>query len=72
MAQSKTEWWLNHTGHMAQYSPEYSADVKMRDEIIHESCILISRNKVNLKSDLEYLKIDDDIYFVKVKENVNG
>lgn len=24
MAQSKTEWWLNNTGHTAQCSPEYS------------------------------------------------
>lgn len=47
----------------------YEADVELRDEKVHEACILITRNKINLNSKLEYLQIDDDIFFVKEKTN---
>lgn len=47
----------------------YEADVELRDEKIHEKCILITRNKINLNSNLEYLKIDEEFFFVKEKED---
>lgn len=45
----------------------YEADVELRDEKVHENCILITRDKINQNSRLEYLQIDDEIFFVKEK-----
>ncbi|WP_313129811.1 anti-phage protein KwaA [Anaerocolumna sp.] len=45
----------------------YEADVELRDEKVHESCILITRDKIKQNSKLEYLQIDDEIFFVKEK-----
>lgn len=45
----------------------YEADVEMRDNKTYENLILISKANINKESNLEYLKIDDRIYFVKEK-----
>jgi hypothetical protein len=45
----------------------YEADVELRDEKVHEACILVARDKIKLNSKLEYLQIDDEIFFVKEK-----
>ncbi len=45
----------------------YEVDVELRDEKVHEGCILITRDKINVYSNLEFLQIDDEIFFVKEK-----
>ena len=45
----------------------YEVDVELRDEKVHEGCILITRDKINVHSNLEFLQIDDEIFFVKEK-----
>lgn len=45
----------------------YEADVEMRDKNIYENLILICKGTISKESNLEYLKIDDRIFFVKEK-----
>lgn len=50
----------------------YEASVELRDEQIHENCILIVKGKITINSQLEYLQVDEDIFFVKEKMNVGN
>lgn len=45
----------------------YEADVEMRDNVVYENLILICKGNISKESSLEYLKIDDRIFFVKEK-----
>ena len=37
----------------------YEVDVELRDEKVHEGCILITRDKINVYSNLEFLQIPE-------------
>lgn len=45
----------------------YEADIELRDGKLYENLILISKGDISKDSNLEYLRIDDRIYFVKEK-----
>ncbi|VDN47902.1 conserved membrane protein of unknown function [Petrocella atlantisensis] len=45
----------------------YEADVEMRDNKIYENLILICKGNISKESNLEYLRVDERIYFVKEK-----